>query len=77
MFVFGYPPSSLAVGKATTVYAYVWGIKAPILNTSTPMDEANLIMFVEVSNEWTNFRQQLSEDMYDEYLLRHVELEME
>ena len=42
-----------------------------------PMDEANLITCVEVTNEWTNFRQQLSEDVYAKYLLRHAELEME
>ena len=42
-----------------------------------PMDEANLITCVEVTNEWTNFRQQLSKYMYAKYFLRHAELEME
>ena len=41
-----------------------------------PVDETDLITSVQVTNEWTNFRQQLSQDMYAEYLLRHAELEM-
>jgi len=41
-----------------------------------PTDDNDLITFVQVTNEWTNFRQQLPQDMYAEYLLRHAELEM-
>ena len=40
------------------------------------VDDTDLITSVQVTNEWTNFRQQLSQDMYAEYLLRHAELEM-
>ena len=39
-------------------------------------DDANLITSVEVTNEWTNFRQNFADDMYAEYLVRHAELEM-
>ena len=40
-------------------------------------DDANLIRSVQVSTSWTNFREQLANDMSDEYLVRHVELELE
>ena len=42
-----------------------------------PLDDANLIRSVQVSTSWTNFREQLANDMFDEYLVRHAELELE
>ena len=41
-----------------------------------PGDDANLITSVEVTNEWTNFRQNFADDMYAKYLVRHAKLEM-
>jgi hypothetical protein len=42
-----------------------------------PVDDANLITSVQVTAEWNSFRDQRANDMFDEYLLRHGELEME
>lgn len=37
-------------------------------------DDANTITSVQVTNEWTNFRNQLSNDMFAEYLVAHADL---
>ena len=42
-----------------------------------PVDDANSIRSVEVSHEWNAFREQLANDMFAEYLLRHGELALE
>ena len=42
-----------------------------------PIDDANLIRNVQVTNEWITFREQLDDDMFDEYLVRHGDAEME
>ena len=42
-----------------------------------PVDDANSIRSVEVSLEWNAFREQLANDMFAEYLLRHGELALE
>ncbi|KAE8805899.1 hypothetical protein D1007_18057 [Hordeum vulgare] len=42
-----------------------------------PLDDANLIRSVQVSTAWTNCRDQLANDMFAEYLMRHAELELE
>lgn len=42
-----------------------------------PVDDANLIRSVQVTTEWNTFREQLANDMFAEYLLRHGELQME
>ena len=40
-------------------------------------DEDNFIRSVQVTNEWSNFREQLADDMFAEYLVAQAELEME
>ena len=42
-----------------------------------PIDDANLIRNVQVTNEWITFREQLANGMFDEYLVRHGDAEME
>ena len=42
-----------------------------------PVDDANSITSVEVSPEWNDFREELANDMFAEYLLRHGELALE
>lgn len=42
-----------------------------------PVDDSMVIRTVQVTAEWTNYRQQFANDMYAEYLVRHAELEME
>ena len=42
-----------------------------------PIDAANLIRSVQVTTEWTNFREQLANGMFSEYLERHAELEVD
>ncbi|RLM92682.1 uncharacterized protein C2845_PM08G22290 [Panicum miliaceum] len=39
-----------------------------------PIDDANLIRNVQVTTEWNTFREQLANDMFAEYLVRHGEL---
>ena len=41
------------------------------------IDDATLITSVQVTTEWNTFREQLANDMFVEYLVRHGELEME
>ena len=41
------------------------------------IDDATLITSVQVTTEWNTFREQLTNDMFAEYLVRHGELEME
>ena len=41
-----------------------------------PIDDASLITSVQVTTEWNTFREQLANDMFAEYLVRHGELEM-
>ena len=41
------------------------------------IDDATLITSVQVTTEWNTFRDQLANDMFVEYLVRHGELEME
>ena len=41
------------------------------------IDDATLITSVQVTTEWNTFRDQLANDMFAEYLVRHGELEME
>jgi hypothetical protein len=42
-----------------------------------PLDDANFITSVQVTDEWNNFRDQHANNMFDEYLLRRGELEIE
>jgi hypothetical protein len=42
-----------------------------------PLDDANFITSVQVTDEWNNFRDQHANNMFDEYLLRCGELEIE
>jgi hypothetical protein len=42
-----------------------------------PLDDANLITSVQVTDEWNSLRDQHANNMFYEYLLRHGELEME
>ena len=42
-----------------------------------PVDDANSITSVEVSPKWNAFREELANDMFAEYLLRHGELVLE
>ena len=41
------------------------------------IDDATLITSVQVTTEWNTFRDQLANDKFAEYLVRHGELEME
>ena len=45
--------------------------------TNESIDDATLITSVQVTTEWNTFRDQLANDMFVEYLVRHGELEME
>ena len=45
--------------------------------TPEPADDSTLIRSVQVSTAWSNFREQFAQDMYDEYLVAHGELELE
>ena len=38
-------------------------------------DDANSIRSVQVTNAWTNFRNQLSNDMFAEYVVAHANLQ--
>jgi hypothetical protein len=40
------------------------------------IDDVDLITSVKVNLEWNSFRDQLASDMFDEYLLRHGELDI-
>ena len=40
-------------------------------------DDDNFIRSVQVTTEWSNFRQQLADDMFVEYLMAQGEQEME
>ena len=42
-----------------------------------PVDDANSITSIQVSPEWNAFREELANDMFAEYLLRHGELVLE
>ena len=41
-----------------------------------PIDDAALIRNVQVTTEWNTFREQLANDIFVEYLVKHGELEM-
>jgi hypothetical protein len=47
------------------------------VSPNVPIDANNLIRSIQVTSEWNNFREQLANDMFSEYLQRHVELELE
>ena len=38
------------------------------------VDDSNLIRSVQVSNEWNNYRDQLANDMFNDYQARHSSL---
>jgi hypothetical protein len=46
------------------------------VSLNEPIDTDNLIRSVQVTSEWNNFREQLANDIFSEYLERHVELEL-
>jgi hypothetical protein len=47
------------------------------VSPNVPIDANNLIRSIQVTSEWNNFREQLANDMFSEYLQRHAELELE
>jgi hypothetical protein len=46
------------------------------VSLNEPIDTDNLIRSVQVTSEWNNFREELANDIFSEYLQRHVELEL-
>jgi hypothetical protein len=42
-----------------------------------PVDEATLIISVQQTVEWSNFREQFAKEMYAEYVVAHAELQLE
>jgi hypothetical protein len=45
--------------------------------TPEPVDDANLIRSVQLSDAWTDFRQQFADEMFADYLVAHAELTRE
>jgi hypothetical protein len=45
--------------------------------TPEPVDDANLIRSVQLSDAWTDFRKQFADEMFADYLVAHAELTME
>lgn len=43
---------------------------------ATEADDANTITSVQVTNEWTNFRNELPNAMFAEYLVAHADLHL-